>query len=97
MYEDLRLPYDRSWKQQQGPSQPSSLRLDGKGISSDGMFDQLVRLEEEDGEDEETQSDNPWSGGYFEGPVDTRKVPEYPLLLLETDQTVPWFKAVGKT
>ncbi|GAW26796.1 putative integral membrane protein [Rosellinia necatrix] len=110
MYEDLRLPYDRLWKQQQGPS---PLELNGKGISSDGMFDQLVRLEEEndeddeddedddDGEeddgDEETQRDILWQGERFGGPVDLRKVPEYPVVLLETDQTVPWFEAVGKT
>ncbi|GAW10773.1 hypothetical protein ANO14919_001080 [Xylariales sp. No.14919] len=115
MYEDLRLPYDRLWKQQQGPSRPSPLKLDGKGISSDGMFDQLVRLEEEDDkddedeeyeeydedgeddEDDEMQRNIPWQGQRFEGPVDMRRVPEYPLVLLETDQTVPWFEAVGKT
>ncbi|KAI0203059.1 hypothetical protein F4808DRAFT_458281 [Astrocystis sublimbata] len=85
MYEGLRLPYDRSWKQQQRPSRPSSSKLDGKGISSDGMFDQLVRLEEEDDKNEEMQRGMPG------------QVPEYPLVLLETDQTVPWFEAVGKT
>lgn len=61
------------------------------------MFDRLVRLEEEDDKDEEMHRGISLQGERFESPVDMRKVPEYPLVLLETDQTAPWFKAVGKT
>lgn len=59
----------------------------GKGVSSDGMFDNLVSLEEEDYTDSERQ---------HKGSYGTQKVPEYRLVLLEPDQTVPWFEALGK-
>ncbi|KAI0914989.1 hypothetical protein F4823DRAFT_630084 [Ustulina deusta] len=43
LYAKLQLPYDRAWKQQQGDP---ILDVKGKGVSSDGIFDRLVSLEE---------------------------------------------------
>ncbi|KAF5010114.1 hypothetical protein FDECE_3700 [Fusarium decemcellulare] len=64
---------------------------EGEGISADGAFDKLVSLEEM----EEVEGHG---GAYWEGSDDRRvggRVPGYPLTLLEPDQTLPLFRAVG--
>ncbi|KAJ2971626.1 hypothetical protein NUW58_g9363 [Xylaria curta] len=117
LYANLQLPYDRAWEQRQSDS---ILDVKGKGVSSDGMFDRLVGLEEEDYADSEMQrvspksesdhhsgdmsngaviveeEDSSESEGRYE-PPDAWNVPKFPLVLLETDQTVPWFEALGRT
>ncbi|KAJ3537607.1 hypothetical protein NM208_g4450 [Fusarium decemcellulare] len=64
---------------------------EGEGISADGAFDKLVSLEEM----EEAEGHG---GAYWQGSDDRRvggSVPGYPLTLLEPDQTLPLFRAVG--
>ncbi|KAI0861805.1 hypothetical protein F4860DRAFT_159420 [Xylaria cubensis] len=95
LYKNLRLPYDRAWKQQEDSS---ILDVEGKGVNSDGMFDKLISLEEDDSTEPERQCETPLEDDrHSEGPVDMPKVSEYPLVLLETDQTVPWFKPMRIT
>ena len=82
-YADLRLPFDRDW----GRS-----GIEGKGVSSDGAFDDLVSLEES----EEPITDyGDWrdEDGRDESWAISQKVPGFPLVMLEADQTVPWFEA----
>ncbi|KAI0454754.1 hypothetical protein F5B21DRAFT_514460 [Xylaria acuta] len=96
LYTELQLPYDRAWKKQQGGP---ILDVKGKGVSSDGMFDRLVSLEEDDCMESERQREPERPEGYprSEGPYDMQKVPGFPLVLLETDQTVPRFEALERT
>ena len=84
-YAQLKLPFDWTGRERQQDSRTRDVK--GKGVSSDGMFDNLVSLEEEDDTDSERQ---------HKGSYGTQKVPGYRLVLLEPDQTVPWFEGLGK-
>ena len=96
-YSDLGLPYEKEWEHEDSKS---------KGINFKGAFDKLVSLEEvdedvdvdededEDQEEDEEEESKLWPDEEDDGnKYDLRKVPGYPLVLLETDQTVPWFRA----
>jgi hypothetical protein len=83
-YADLRLPFDGELGRDD---------IKGKGISSDGAFDDLISLEEAE---EPTTEYEDWSdedGPDKVFPIAQKKVPAFPLVMLEADQTVPWFEA----
>lgn len=83
-YADLHLPFDRDWGRG---------GIKGKGISSDGAFDDLVSLEESE---EPTTDYGDWrdeDGRDEDWAISQKKVPGFPLVMLEADQTVPWFEA----
>ncbi|EHK21338.1 uncharacterized protein TRIVIDRAFT_70307 [Trichoderma virens Gv29-8] len=63
----------------------------GKGVSSNGAFDNLIGLDE--GEEDDFKDD--WGltlSDTYASDGDDR----FPLALLETDQTVPWFRGLGQ-
>ncbi|KAH6879994.1 hypothetical protein B0T10DRAFT_412368 [Thelonectria olida] len=85
-YLGLGLPYDMAWGR--GDEK-------GKGVSSDGAFDKLVSLEEGDGfgDDRNVELSRVYNS---DDRCDSRRVPSYPLTLLEVDQTVPYFQGLSK-
>ncbi|KAF1842273.1 uncharacterized protein K460DRAFT_345969 [Cucurbitaria berberidis CBS 394.84] len=83
VYADLGLQYEGNW---------GSEDMKGEGTSYTKAFDQLVSLEDDGdalGKRRNRQSDD--STLY-----DTKRVPKYPLVLLEADQTLPWFEGFDR-
>lgn len=83
-YSDVGLPYDKAWEHEDSKD---------KGIDFEGAFDKLISLEDVDEDvDQGVTEYEDYDGNRYDL---LRKVPGYPLMLLETDQTIPWFQGLN--